>query len=1207
MTPPGTPDDEAENGRTEPEGPDRDERLPPPPQWGDAQLPPGAHLLPEPEPLPEFGTPLPEPEEEDLSDRTVSDIDISGTMRTQIFTQEGGQAGGQAPPPQAFTEPPSPSDQAPPFPGAPAPDTTVTDLSGVMPAAGDKAAEDGTRRTREEPTPEPPRTEQIPTQQQAHQQPQPPPGPQPPPAPPLAAPTPPAPQPPAPQAPAPQPPAPQAPAPQPLPPFPYAQEPTTQQIPDAQAAAAGAGDEPDAEMTQIDPGGRDDDEEEQTQIVKPGPAAPPQAQTPSPQPQSPSPQPPAPEPFPWAQEVPEAPEPRPSAPEPFPWAQEIPDARQPPAPAPPAPAPPAPSAPEPFPWAQEIPSTPQAPAPSAPSAPSAPEPFPWAQEIPDTPKPQPSGPEPFPYAQEIPGAQRQAGPSPQPPAETPHPVAPPPQINEPWRTDSAPKKRTGRRINKKVLLGTVGGIAAAAIIAAGAFVALSGGGDDEGGSDGARLAGGLFPVDPAARSDGRDQELTDVAAVGTTVVAAGGEADPGNYRGLLLYSTDGGRTFKSADVRGADGGLPANGEVPRQVAGGAHGWVAIGSRPGGGAVWTSQDGRSWQRLPDAAGDTFGPGNKVNRVIGTESGFLAIGENSRKGDFSDSVPAAWLSNDGQRWEALTGEQVGIPVRGKVSLIEAAATGSTVVMESLHAPDAKKAPFRRVWKSSDAGRTWSPAKLPAPKGTRSLAVGGGKPGLLAVREIKSGSKSYAQTFTSSDGAAWKQGGRIETPGYREVHRLLATDGGYVAIVKRGNDYLVSRSADGASWQEAGTLPTNSGRALQGAAAAGEQTVLVGRDTGGGDLNSLLAVRDARGAEIPVDPAKIAGAVRPDHAVSGLAAKEGRAVAVGSSGGDAAVWSSQNGSSWTRAQFPGGLVRPASQRLTGAVSGGAGWLAVGDGGGAPRRPLVVTSADGASWQAADNNPAFAQNGPLSLATYGAAAGPAGYVIVGEDGLSGATWFSPDLKTWQRGRGLGKNDLTALPNGNRWLRAAAGGAFGFVGVGGLQDPKAGDAPGQRPAVWTSTDGKQWKLSQLPLPAGLGEGSLTQVAAKGNVLVAAGSATGAAGAVPLAFVSSDGGRTWRESKIPAPAKEVRVTALTATPGGFAATGTASAQGTTDVVAWTSPDGSSWQPSMPGGKGLAGQGDQQITGLAPFGGKLLGVGRTADQEEQPVLWTRPLP
>ncbi|NKZ02473.1 sialidase family protein [Actinomadura latina] len=922
-------------------------------------------------------------------------------------------------------------------------------------------------------------------------------------------------------------------------------------------------------------------------------------------------------PPPWAQQVPEAPQP------PVPQLP----APQPPAPQPPAPQPPAPQAPAPQPPA---PQPPQLPAPQAPQLPAprpAPEPFPWAQEIPETPRPaapEPAAPEPFPWAQEIPGQSPAASPAPAPPpfpwaqevpgpgaaggppppgalSATPPPAVPPPAVDEPWRNASAPKRK-GKGVNKKILFGVAGGVAAAALVAGGVVVLLGRGGGSDAGGGGAKLAGALFPADPAARSDGRDQELTGVAASGSTVVAVGGEADPGHYRGVFLVSADGGRTFKAARVEGADGGEPGATEVPRVVAGGQGGWVAIGTRPGGGVVWTSQDGASWQRQPDAAGDVFGPGNRVTRVIRTDKGYLAIGEHSRKRDFTDSVPATWVSSDGRQWDALTGGQVGIQIRGKVVLEEVAASGNVILMESAHTPKPGKASFRRAWRSTDGGRTWSPAKIPAPKGTRGLMVGGGQSGLVAVREVKSGKSAYGQVYTSKDAADWSKGGRIQPSGYRQVQQLIGTDAGYAGIVQRGRDVLVSRSADGRSWKEAGTLPTASGRSLLGAAAGGGQTVLVGRDPGNGDLNALLTVLDQGGTEVPVDPLKIPGAFRKDQAVAGVAAKGAQAVAVGSTGGDAAIWTSSDGSAWNRARFSGGISRPALQRLTSVTSGGGGWLVVGDGGGGPLRgPLVLTSADGNVWKPADTDPVFERKDDQTLATYGAAAGPSGYVVVGDDGPSGAIWFSPDLRTWQRGGGEHRNDLTAERNGNRWVRSAAGGSFGFVAAGGMLDPKAGGA--RRPAVWTSADGKKWRLQQLQLPNGLSQGSLTYVAAKGGVLVAAGDAVGTRGLVTLGYVSADGGKTWRETKLPAPDSEsiVRVTAVTAAPDGFVVAGTAGS----DVVSWTSADGATWEAKTPGGAALAGPGEQEITGLAPFKTTVLGVGATVSESgEQPVLWRR---
>ncbi|WP_165950555.1 sialidase family protein, partial [Actinomadura sp. GC306] len=833
------------------------------------------------------------------------------------------------------------------------------------------------------------------------------------------------------------------------------------------------------------------------------------------------------------------------------------------------------------------------------------EPFPYAQEIPRQ-SPAPVS-QPSPRTTETPAPAASADPVSGTPVHTaPPPLAPPPQVDEPWRTASAPKRKR-KRINKKLLFGVIGGVAAAALVAGGVVVLLGLPGGSEKSTGGARLAGNLFPADPAARSDGRDQELTGVAAAGSTVVAVGGESAPGGNRGVFLVSTDGGRTYKTGRVEGHDGGEPGAAEVPKVVGGGPDGWVAIGGRPGGGLVWTSDNGSEWRRQPDAAGDVFGPGNRVTDVIRTDKGFLAIGEHSRKRDFSDSVPALWLSTDGRNWDALTGKQTGLPLRGKVVVEEVGSHGGVVLLESKHHPGGDKPPFNRAWRSTDGGRTWSPAEIPAPKGTRGLKVGGGQAGLVAVREVKSGKSIYGQIYTSTDATEWTKGGKLEPDGYRYVRRLIGTETGYVGLLERGRDLLVSRSADGRSWQEAGTLPAASGRVLLGASATGAQTVLVGRDPGNGDLNALLAVRDANGAEVPVDPLKISGTFRSDQAVTAVSAAGGQAVAVGSTGGDAAIWTSADGSAWNRARFSGGISRPALQRLLSVAHGDAGWLAVGAGGGNPGRPLVLTSPDGGIWNAADTDRVFEPKKTRPLATYGAASGPSGYVVVGDDGPSGAIWFSPDLTTWQRGGGVGRNDLTAEKNGNRWVRSAVGGPFGFVAAGGLRNPKT-SVPGS-PAVWTSPDGKKWRLQELKLPSGMAHGWLTHIAAKGNVLVAAGQGSSRAGTTGLAYVSTDGGQSWHQSELPAPdsAGGVRVTAVTATPRGFTVSGAAGSTGMSDVVTWTSADGTSWEVQTPDDDVLSGAGQQEITGLTPFKNTLLGVGRTVSGSgEQPLLWSRPL-
>ena len=173
--------------------------------------------------------------------------------------------------------------------------------------------------------------------------------------------------------------------------------------------------------------------------------------------------------------------------------------------------------------------------------------------------------------------------------------------------------------------------------------------------------------------------------------------------------------------------------------------------------------------------------------------------------------------------------------------------------------------------------------------------------------------------------------------------------------------------------------------------------------------------------VDIAKIPGAVEPQVAVNSIAAQGSTQVAVGSANGYPAAWTSGNGgSTWNRAvgALPAVFGRPGSQRLTSVTHGPMGWLAVGDvEAAAPEHPVVVVSADGTGWQAADGERVFGASG---LFTEQAAANARGYVIVGHQNVrqvqNGRVVVGP-----HRGRGLvvGHPDRLAARRGRHRGRA--------------------------------------------------------------------------------------------------------------------------------------------------------------------------------------------
>jgi hypothetical protein len=340
------------------------------------------------------------------------------------------------------------------------------------------------------------------------------------------------------------------------------------------------------------------------------------------------------------------------------------------------------------------------------------------------------------------------------------------------------------------------------------------------------------------------------------------------------------------------------------------------------------------------------------------------------------------------------------------------------------------------------------------------------------------------------------------------------------------------------------------------------------------------------------------------------------VGSANGFPAAWTSTNGgSSWTRGTgaAPAVLSRPGMQQLTSVTHGTMGWLAVGGvTAGAAGHPVVVVSADGSSWQAADGELVF---GAPGLFTEQAAANRQGYVIVGRqdirqvqngkvvsDRTVAAAWWSAGRSGWQRAgdaRSAGAAGALDGP-GTRQMTAVTASSAGFVAVG---------SHGDQPSAWTSADGHTWRQADLPLPVGSIRAVLQHVATAGRTVAAVGTALTTTGRkVPFAASSSNGGASWITSALPVPAGLTSVTALAAAGGTFTATGTyGSTPGHQDVVVWTSPSGSAWQAAEPAGQGLTGPGIQAITSLATSGSTLTGVGFTASPAgEEPVFWQAPI-
>ena len=723
----------------------------------------------------------------------------------------------------------------------------------------------------------------------------------------------------------------------------------------------------------------------------------------------------------------------------------------------------------------------------------------------------------------------------------------------------------------------------------------------------AALAGGDFTVTDDGR--GIDQTLGRVASDGDEIVAVGSQTGARLARAQFFISPNGGGSWSMAAVRTPAGGPPPPGYAARLVAGGHGAWVALGP----GAIWTSPDGRTWT-LASTAGLPLRQGDQISVLKRTAAGFIAAGSNVPGGDTAKASPVVFLSANGVGWRRLGAAQLGLAAGGAnvTGIRYAAAYGNAILIagDAVTTVTAKSGRTQLVrssaaWLSGNGGTTWTLVLRPAARAQISgEAVT--RDGFILVRPVTASGRPAVAVYRSPDGRAWTRAATLSTPAGFQTGFVSGGPDGAVVSGQAGPVLTAFVSADGATWEQTPALGTAAAETVSGVTlAAGGAVVVAGTSAPAPDTQQpLLTVLRPRAGLVRVAISAIPGATAAQLAVNGVAAAGSTLVAVGGANGYPAAWTSANGGlSWTRAagQTPAVFDRPGIQQLTSVAYGAAGWLAVGGvTTGAAQHPVVVSSANGTSWQAADGEGAF--SGP-GLFTEQAAAGPGGYVIVGYQFSQGrpiaAAWRSPGLTGWRR---AGDASPGALDGAAAQMLAVTASPRGFVAVGW---------DGDQPSAWTSSkpNGQAWTQESIPLPIGVSRAVLQHVASDGRAVVAVGTVLTTSGQqLPFAASSSDGGTTWTDTALPVPSGQAFATALTASGDGFTATGTfGRTPGHQDVVVWTSANGAAWQAFTPGGRGLSGPGIQAITALTALGTTLTGVGFVASQAgEDPVFWQSPI-
>jgi hypothetical protein len=238
-----------------------------------------------------------------------------------------------------------------------------------------------------------------------------------------------------------------------------------------------------------------------------------------------------------------------------------------------------------------------------------------------------------------------------------------------------------------------------------------------------------------------------------------------------------------------------------------------------------------------------------------------------------------------------------------------------------------------------------------------------------------------------------------------------------------------------------------------------------------------------------------------------------AVDPAGGQAvaAVWTSPDGTNWTRARdtdlepatpaIPAGDTTPVRGSIHSIARGGPGLVAVGgvfagsfvEGTliGPPSEPAVWTSRDGRAWTRADVSASFG-SGAVALTLNDVVAYRGEVVLSAEENGETRFFSSRDGDHW---RSIGSVDGAVEQvdaHGNQ-----------LVAVGSVMDT----AGSQRATIWASGDGRHWRRAYQAPRAPLA--SFTAVAASSRMLVAAGYRGCCEPLVDAALAVSHDGRTW--------------------------------------------------------------------------------------------------
>jgi hypothetical protein len=278
-------------------------------------------------------------------------------------------------------------------------------------------------------------------------------------------------------------------------------------------------------------------------------------------------------------------------------------------------------------------------------------------------------------------------------------------------------------------------------------------------------------------------------------------------RAVVWHAADG-VTFTRASVANEmPGGIVAAASGSGRLV--AIGWTAHPPGDSGSqsapepAVWTADDGDTWtvSSLPDASGFS------AAAVVAWRAGFVAFANSDPSAGLDSSARRSpsgarvWTSGDGRTWERASQQLVGFSARVAVAVAD------RVIVFGISHPDGNGFGTPSAWSSSD-GRSWVEAVLPS-RGPVSRYCGVAYTGRLAVAvaepqpapETADEANAPNDVWDSVDGLNWQLapadpelavGCQIET-NTPVTGEQVSSVGGRVILVEGGNKGPIAHLGD------------------------------------------------------------------------------------------------------------------------------------------------------------------------------------------------------------------------------------------------------------------------------------------------------------------------------------------------------------------------------------------------------------------------------